>query len=368
MHTQRVTDGNSMAEFREAALQHYRGVRSVQTLALTMLLLFSFVSGKAQDLHFSQWFNSPLTTNPANTGFIPDADYRIGANYRNQWSSVMTVPYKTMSVWGDVQVWRDRIESGWVGLGGVILRDVAGSGKLTSTKVNASIAYHQELGEAHLLSAGFNLGWANKRINSQDLKFPDQFDGKFFDNTLPTSVYLDNPSVSYFDVQVGMNYAYFPTDKLYVNGGISIMHLNKPRESFFNSDNAGVDSRIPPRYTAFFNMSYKMSDEVIINPMAYYTTQAKASEIVGGAYLQYNLSGDGESQLLGGLYLRPKDAFIPMVGFQWKNIRLMFSYDATSSALNQYNNSRGAYEFSLMQHGMFNEYNGDKRQSFCPVF
>ena len=51
----------------------------------------------AQDLHFSQFFNSPLVTNPANTGFIPDADYRIGANYRNQWSSVMSVPYKTVS-------------------------------------------------------------------------------------------------------------------------------------------------------------------------------------------------------------------------------------------------------------------------------
>ena len=38
----------------------------------------------AQDLHFSQWFNAPLTTNPANTGFIPDADYRLGANYRDQ--------------------------------------------------------------------------------------------------------------------------------------------------------------------------------------------------------------------------------------------------------------------------------------------
>ena len=34
----------------------------------------------AQDLHFSQFFNNPLPTNPANTGFIPDADYRMGAS------------------------------------------------------------------------------------------------------------------------------------------------------------------------------------------------------------------------------------------------------------------------------------------------
>src|ERR1700712_4801839 len=193
----------------------------------------------AQDLHFSQWFNSPLTTNPANTGFIPNADYRLGANYRNQWSSIMSVPYKTMSIWGDAQLFRDRIETGWVGLGGSILRDVAGSGSLTSTKAYASIAYHQQIAEAHMLSAGFNVGWVNKRINTSELKFPDQFDGKFFDNTLPPSVFLDHPNINYFDVQAGLNYAYFPTDHLYVNGGVSVMHLNRARESFFADDSTG---------------------------------------------------------------------------------------------------------------------------------
>ena len=70
----------------------------------------------AQDLHFSQFFNNPLLTNPANTGFIPDADYRLGASYRNQYSNIMAVPYKTMSIFGDAQVFRNRIETGWLGL------------------------------------------------------------------------------------------------------------------------------------------------------------------------------------------------------------------------------------------------------------
>ncbi len=63
-----------------------------------------WLGSSAQDLHFSQFFNSPLTTNPANTGFIPDGDYRLGINYRNQWSAIMTVPFETMSAYGDVQV------------------------------------------------------------------------------------------------------------------------------------------------------------------------------------------------------------------------------------------------------------------------
>jgi type IX secretion system PorP/SprF family membrane protein len=338
-------------------------------LPIICVLCFCFQAA-AQDLHFSQWFNSPLTINPANTGFIPDADYRIGVNYRNQWSTIMSVPYKTMSIWGDAQVFRDRIESGWLGLGGVILRDVAGSGSLTSTKIYGSAAYHQMLGVAHLLSFGFNVGWANKRINTTDLKFPDQFDGKFFDSNLPTSVVLDAPNISYFDMQVGVNYAYFPTDKLYVNGGISVMHLNQPRESFFTTSDSlsGDDSRIARRYNAFVNTSIKINDQVIVNPMAYFSTTAKTSELVAGGNVQYNLSGDGESQLIGGLYYRGGDSFIPMIGFEWKTIKLMFTYDVTTSSLNKYNYSRGAFEFALLRHGFYNEYNGDRRQSMCPSF
>ena len=341
---------------------------SIKRFASVVLILLLFQRGNSQDLHFSQWFNSPLTTNPANTGFIPDADYRLGANYRNQWSNIMSLPFKTMSVWGDAQVFRDRIESGWVGVGGAILRDVAGSGQLTSTKVYGSLAYHQMVGEAHLLSAGFNVGWANKRISTADLKFPDQFDGKFFDHNLPTSVVIDNPNINYLDFQAGINYAFFPTEALYINGGISAHHLNRPKESFFSTTSVGIDDRISPRYIAFANASIKMSDMVILNPMAYFTTQAKSSELVGGANLQYNLSGDGETLLSGGLYWRPGDALIPMIGFEWKAIKLSFTYDATSSPLKNYNDSRGAYEFALMYHGMYSEYNGSRRQSFCPSF
>ena len=87
----------------------------------------------------------------------------------------------------------NRIQSGWLGLGGVILRDVAGAGSLTTTEVYGSVAYHQMLGYSSLLSIGFNMGWVNKRINSANLKFPDQFDGKFFDTNVPTMVTLINP-------------------------------------------------------------------------------------------------------------------------------------------------------------------------------
>jgi type IX secretion system PorP/SprF family membrane protein len=342
---------------------------SVKNIALSGLcILLTVFRGNAQDLHFSQWFNSPLTTNPANTGFIPDADYRIGSNFRDQWSTVMAVPYRTMSIWGDAQVFRNRIDNGWLGLGGVILRDDAGAGTLTSTQVYGSIAYHQMLGYASLLTAGFNVGFVNKRINTTNLKFPDQFDGKFFDTQLPTSVVIDQPSDSYFDMQVGVNYAYFPTDKMYMNAGFSIQHVNSARESFFSTDPAGFNSRIAPRYIGFVNGSFKASDQVILNPMGYYTNQAGASEAVFGLNAQYDLQDAGDQQVIGGLYFRVGDAVIPMIGFVYKNIRLTFTYDVTTSSLGHYDGGFGAWEFALTSQGYYSEYNGNKRQSLCPSF
>lgn len=326
------------------------------------LLLVS--SLPAQDLHFSQFFNSPLVTNPANTGFLPDADYRIGANYRNQWSSVMTVPYKTMSIFGDAQVLRNQLENGWLGLGGVILSDVAGSGSLRSTKVYGSLAYHQQVGLSSLLTAGFNIGWANKRIDVSKLKFPDQFDGKFFDASLPTSVVLSNNNVSYMDVQAGINYAYFPQENIYVNAGYSVQHVNRPKETFFNDQtNQG---RIPMRHIGFINALLKVDPRVIINPNVYYTTQAKASELVFGLNANYNLSEAGEKQLVAGVYYRLGDAVVPMVGFELNNVKFTFSYDVTMSSLNKFNGYRGATEFSVIKKGFYPS--GNVRDVQCPHF
>ena len=326
------------------------------------------VLASAQDLHFSQYMNSPLLTNPANTGFMPDGDYRLGVNYRNQWASVTAFPYKTMSAFGDVQTMENRDNTGWMGLGGVIIRDVAGTGALTSTKVYGSIAYHQMIDAGSLISLGFNAGWANKRINTSDLTFPSQWNGKFFDvHQTTVAPKLDYNNINYLDMQVGMNYAYFPTDRMYLNAGFSAMHVNRPKESFF-TEQAGVNNRIPVRYTAFLNGSFMVNDVLIVNPNVYGSMQAKSYEIVGGLNAHYNLSGDGEKVLIGGLYYRHEDAIIPMLGLGFKDYTFTFTYDVTTSSLKNYNNSRGAFEFSLIKQGVVDRYSGNKRESMCPSF
>ncbi len=326
------------------------------------------LSASAQDIHFSQFFNAPLTVNPANTGFIPDADYRLGASYRNQYSSILATPYKTFSAFGDMQLLRNKFENGWLGIGGFLLSDVAGSGGLQSTKVYGSLAYHQMLAVSGLLTAGFNLGWVSKRIDASKLKFPDQFDGKFFDGNNPTAVALANTNVSYFDIQVGMNYAYFPNELIYINGGYSLHHVNQPKETFFSND---TDSNtIAMRHIGFVNALIKVNDRVIINPNIYYTNQAKASELELGLNANYNLSGEGgNTQLLAGLYYRLGDAVIPMIGFELKHVRFTFSYDVTTSSLSNFNNTQGASEFSVIKKGYYGQGGGgDTRDVLCPRF
>lgn len=320
-------------------------------------------TAQAQDLHFSQFMNNPLLTNPANTGFNPDFDYRIGGSYRNQWWG-LPVPYKTMSIWGDVQVMRDRFTNGWLGLGGVLLRDVAGSGNLTSTKAYGSIAWHQELGINSLLSAGFNIGIASKRIDIANFTWENQWNGKFFDANLTSGEAFAYSQIGYLDLQAGLNYAWFPSDKLYVNAGVSMLHLNNPRESFFND--ALSNNRVPARYNSFINASIKLNDQWILNPNVYYSYQSGSSELVGGMMAQYNLGEYGEQQVIGGAYLRAGDAAIAMIGMQWKDVRLTVSYDATTSALKRFNNGNGALEFSLIKFGTFS--GRTPRASRCPAF
>ncbi|GGH74508.1 type IX secretion system PorP/SprF family membrane protein [Filimonas zeae] len=320
-------------------------------ITLVLGCLLASLHTQAQDLHFSQYFNSPLLVNPANTGFAPDVDWRVGINYRNQWANITNNPYKTMSLWGDMQLLNDRLENGWLGVGGAILRDVAGAGSLTSTKIQGSVAYHQMLGLASLLSAGFSGGWVNKRVDFSKLTFDDQWNNKFFDITIPNGEPFAYSAVGYMDLNLGLNYAYFASQNAYFNAGVSINHLNRPKESFFADRTES--QQLDMRYNVFLNASLKLNDLWIVNPNIYYSRMTNASETVLGVNANYNLSGDGKTQLIGGLYYRNKDAFIPVVGYQWNDFKITVNYDATTSSLSTYNQTKGAYELSLVKTGLF---------------
>jgi type IX secretion system PorP/SprF family membrane protein len=314
-----------------------------------------------QDLHFSQYYNAPMLVNPANTGFNPDFDFRAGVNYRNQWASVGT-PYKTMSAWGDTKLLSNRIENGWIGLGGMLWKDQAGLGSLTGTTGMVSLAYHQMLGYNSLLSGGFSVGYTQKRIDITKLTFDDQWNGVFFDANIPSFEPFATNQVSYVDLQAGINYAYFASENFYFNAGVSVMHINTPRETFF--DASVSNNEISRRYNVFLNASVKVVDTWILNPNVYVSMVGNSREILAGINANRDLGDNGARQLIMGVYYRNNDAVIPLFGYQINDLKMTFNYDATISSLSKSNLTRGAYEISIVKSGIFPSSQG--RQTRCP--
>ena len=319
------------------------------------------VEAWGQDLHFSQYYNTPLLVNPANTGFNPDFDFRAGVNYRNQWASVGS-PYKTTSAWGDVKLLGNRIENGWIGLGGMLWKDQAGSGSLTGTTGMVSLAYHQMLGYNSLLSGGFSVGYTQKRIDVTKLTFDDQWNGVFFDANIPTFEPFATNQVSYVDLQAGINYAYFASENFYFNAGVSVMHINTPRETFFDASIS--NNEISRRYNVFLNASVKVVDTWILNPNVYVSMVGNSREILAGINANRDLGDNGARQLIMGVYYRNNDAIIPLFGYQINDLKMTFNYDATISTLSKSNLTRGAYEISIVKSGIFPSSQG--RQTRCP--
>ncbi|MFY7900268.1 MAG: type IX secretion system membrane protein PorP/SprF, partial [Chitinophagaceae bacterium] len=161
----------------------------------------------------------------------------------------------------------------------------------------------------------------------------------------------------------GINYAWFVSEKAYVNLGLSMNHINRPSESFYGKTSS-IDSKIPIRYTTFLNGNFKIGDIWILNPNIYYSKMSDASETVIGMNANRNLSGDGKQQLILGLYYRSNDAFIPMVGFQSNNLRITANYDVTASSLGAFNSRQGGYEISIIKSGI---YGGGDKSVKCPT-
>jgi type IX secretion system PorP/SprF family membrane protein len=244
----------------------------------------------------------------------------------------------------------------------MLWKDQAGSGSLTGTTGLVSLAYHQMLGYNSLLSGGFSVGYTQKRIDVTKLTFDDQWNGVFFDANIPSFEPFATNQVSYIDLQAGINYAYFASENFYFNAGVSVMHINTPRETFF--DASVSNNEISRRYNVFMNASLKVLDTWILNPNVYVSMVGNSREILAGVNANRDLGDNGARQLIMGVYYRNNDAIIPLFGYQINDLKMTFNYDATISSLSKSNLTRGAYEISIVKSGIFPSSLG--RQTRCP--
>src|SRR5437868_6623101 len=97
--------------------------------SVVLLVCLFALSSFAQDIHFSQYYASPLTLNPALTANI-NGMFRVAANYRNQWFTIPVLnsvaPYQTYQVSFDMPILRERLGNDGFGFGGMFYADKAG--------------------------------------------------------------------------------------------------------------------------------------------------------------------------------------------------------------------------------------------------
>jgi type IX secretion system PorP/SprF family membrane protein len=326
----------------------------IKRLFALMLLSASFFSqnANAQDIHFSQFYNSPLLLNPAQTGLI--CNYRAGLNYRSQWSSVGS-PYKTFAAFFDVPVYFNKKRNTALGLGLVIFNDVAGDGKYGTLEIDPSIAFHMGLGadnpKRHKLSVGFQPSLRQHSLNVSNLTFATQFNGWTIDPTAPTLEKFDSKlNQLYIDAHTGIQYSAAPTDEINYWIGTGIFHLLSPVESLL--DNPTALSKVPMRYNINAGSRFILNERMYVLAHALFMRQAKAKELNFGAELDIKTAAPKvdvpDFTFFFGGYYRWKDAFQVLVGGELQNLRVALAYDVNVSSLHTASNLRGGYELCMI--------------------
>ncbi|MGN6477741.1 MAG: PorP/SprF family type IX secretion system membrane protein, partial [Flavipsychrobacter sp.] len=244
-------------------------------------------SAMAQDPHFTQYFASPLTLNPALTG-LTQCDLRLAANYRTQWASVSSNPYITGTISYDMATMKGKLNNGdAIGVGVLGLFDRSGTGGLQNVSVGLSVAYHKAFGyeKQHTLSIGVQGVLVQKSIDFSKLKFEDQFDRATGGTPYNTSENIGNADLNYPDFNVGLMYSGRMSEHATMYAGLSFYHLTQPTETFLQDSH-----QIHMRSTGYLGGSFDMNENIVLYASAMFNAQASASEVLAGAAVGFVLN------------------------------------------------------------------------------
>ena len=335
---------------------------------IPLALFFCFLTEKhvqAQDIHYSQFYTARTLLNPAvNTHF--EGDYRVGLNFKNQWGWARqdrNLTYRTFSLAGDMKWLPSFIPNGdEIGIGGYIMRDIAGNGELAfhRMKLNASYSKSLDAFNTYRLSFGAGIALVQRRVEWDRLTFDNQWDDGFFNPDLPSGEVNYDDAFYYPDISLGAALAIHPENGNIYRFGLSLKHVNRPKESFF-----GQDNRIGFRPVGQASGKVQLNNRINIYPSVYFTTQKRAMEVLGGGMIGMEAGkGSGfEGEFLAGAWYRYNDALIPTIGYHWNEWKLVMNYDVNLSSLTPVSRTRGGFELSLYYIGLSKK---DAQQIFIP--
>jgi type IX secretion system PorP/SprF family membrane protein len=301
---------------------------------------------QAQDPHFSQYFASPLTLNPANTGNF-DYPARLATNFRSQWQGIGE-PYLTGTLSYDAALFRDRLGDRNKFAAGLLgMYDQTTNGLLKGNYAGVSLGYHLTLDEdfTEQLSIGFQAARVSKRLDPNRISFSEQFTGAGFDLSLPSNQRLQSSAINYTDLHAGLMYSKTgERASFYI--GASAYHLTRPRESFLGDLSREVDIR----WTLHGGGTIWLNDRSQLMGSLQQMSQGGASmQVLGLAYGHY-FESEQDISVYAGAWYRHRDAVIPYIGYMYNNFQLGLSYDVTISGLSLARTRNRSMEISVIYH------------------
>jgi type IX secretion system PorP/SprF family membrane protein len=324
-------------------------------------------SAHAQDPHFSQFFSSPLTLNPAFTGKF-NGSWRLAANHRDQWPSIPKA-YVTSSFSVDFPIMKKNLPDGDVfGLGFSGLTDASANNALKLNYGSASLSYHKSLDENgyNTIGAGFQGTYSSLGLDITKLYFEDELQQNGFAQGTSAELLgvnaLTGKNQNYFEMNAGLLYSGSSNGENNYYIGYSIYHLNKPKVNFKDKN-----WYLSARSTIHAGGTFPLSDVLGLNVSVIQQFQNKTSETVLGGAFSINANGDKEenpTNIYIGSWLRLKDAVIPYIGLEFGGLRIGASYDINTSDLKAATGNRGGSEFSIIYIKRPQEYKGIP----CPKF
>ena len=318
---------------------------------------------KAQDPNFSQFFASPLTMNPAMTGKFSGV-YRIAGNYRNQWPTINQA-YTTSTASVDAAILKDNIpEFDQFGVGFMGFTDRSGNNVLQHNYLSFSTAYHKALDENgdNQLGVGFQGTYSSRRLDVTSLKFEDMLRSDGFTGITTETFNGNKLNTSYFDMNAGILYNGTTNGENNIYAGISMYHVNQPKESFYEGD-----FKLGRRLTIQAGGHIPYGQDAI-HFSANHSRQAGATNtMIGGAYAKLmNPEQPVATILYLGSWYRLGDAVIPYVGLEFGEFHIGATYDVNISKLKPASNMRGGMEISLIYIKQPRDPNAKKLN--CPKF
>jgi type IX secretion system PorP/SprF family membrane protein len=299
----------------------------------------------AQDIHFTQFWMNPMYLNAAQTGVF-NGDYRVGGMYRQQWRTI-PVNYKTLSLFGDTRFDGVLSEQSSIGVGLIFNNDVAGDSRYTINQLYVPLSYIQHFEKDTNLTVSFGItpGVSNIAFRTDKLTFDNQFDGDAYNSSLSSGEHFPSLSRTYFDFgSTGLHGQYKLKKAGLVSLGTSFSHYNRPGVSFFKNN----EVRLYVKSTSFVSIKFPVTYRLFVLGDFMYEKQGPFHELNLVGRLSYMLNPIDNFSLNAGISGRLKDAFILMVGMDYKDWRAGFSYDINRK-FTPATNKRGGWEIGLIR-------------------